>query len=56
MLAALDKASLGRPVLLRDDSLHNRWVNSRALEIMGIGSASRPWSPAAAPIPASRAP
>jgi len=40
MLAALDKASLGRPVLLRDDSLHNRWVNSRALEIMGIGAAT----------------
>jgi predicted amidohydrolase YtcJ len=38
MLAALDEASGGRPVLLRDDSLHNRWVNSRALEIMGIGA------------------
>jgi predicted amidohydrolase YtcJ len=30
---ALDKASQGGPVMLRDDSLHNRWVNSRALEI-----------------------
>jgi predicted amidohydrolase YtcJ len=40
MLAALDKASLGRPVMLRDDSLHNRWVNSRALEILGIDAAS----------------
>ena len=40
-LAALDKASLGRPVLLRDDSLHNRWANSRALEIMGIDAASQ---------------
>jgi predicted amidohydrolase YtcJ len=39
-LAALDEASLGRPVLLRDDSLHNRWVNSRALEIMGVDAAS----------------
>jgi predicted amidohydrolase YtcJ len=36
MLAALDKASQGRPVMLRDDSLHNRWVNSRALEILGV--------------------
>ncbi len=36
MLAALDKASLGRPVMLRDDSLHNRWVNSRALELLGV--------------------
>jgi hypothetical protein len=40
MLAALDKASQGRPVMLRDDSLHNRWVNSRALEILGIGPGS----------------
>jgi predicted amidohydrolase YtcJ len=40
MLAALDEASLGRPVMLRDDSLHNRWVNSRALEIMGVDSAT----------------
>nr|WP_297537386.1 amidohydrolase family protein [Amycolatopsis sp.] len=35
-LAALDEAARGRPVLLRDDSLHNRWVNSRALQIMGV--------------------
>jgi predicted amidohydrolase YtcJ len=34
--AALDEAGLGRPVMLRDDSLHNRWVNSRALELAGI--------------------
>ena len=40
MLTALDKASLGRPVMLRDDSLHNRWINSRALEILGIDAAS----------------
>jgi predicted amidohydrolase YtcJ len=40
MLEALDNASLGRPVMLRDDSLHNRWVNSRALEILGINAAS----------------
>jgi hypothetical protein len=38
MLAALDQASLGRPVLLRDDSLHNRWVNSPALRILGVDS------------------
>jgi hypothetical protein len=40
-LAALDTASLGRPVLLRDDSLHNRWVNSRALDIMGVDAATQ---------------
>ena len=33
---ALDAASAGRPVMLRDDSLHNRWVNSRAIELMGL--------------------
>lgn len=36
-LAALDAAAGGRPVLLRDDSMHNRWVSSRALELMGVG-------------------
>ncbi|MFL4473541.1 amidohydrolase [Paeniglutamicibacter sp. MACA_103] len=36
-LAELDAAAGGRPVLLRDDSMHNRWVNSRALELMGVG-------------------
>lgn len=35
--ADLDAASLGRPVMLRDDSLHNRWVNSAALDVIGIG-------------------
>jgi hypothetical protein len=40
MLAALDEASLGRPVMVRDDSLHNRWVNSRAMEILGVNAAS----------------
>lgn len=34
-LAALDAAAGGRPVLLRDDSYHNRWVNSKAFELMG---------------------
>jgi predicted amidohydrolase YtcJ len=35
-LARLDEAGGGRPVLLRDDSMHNRWVSSRALELMGV--------------------
>jgi predicted amidohydrolase YtcJ len=35
-LAKLDAASLGRPVLLRDDSYHNRWVNSETLRRCGI--------------------
>lgn len=39
-LAALDEAGGGRPVLLRDDSMHNRWVNHRALQIMGVGEHS----------------
>jgi len=34
--AALDAASAEHPVMLRDDSQHSRWVNSRALEIMGV--------------------
>lgn len=36
-LAALDEAGGGLPVLLRDDSMHNRWVSTRALEIIGVG-------------------
>ncbi|WP_406691228.1 amidohydrolase [Saccharopolyspora sp. ID03-671] len=36
-LARLDRAAGGRPVLLRDDTMHNRWVSSRALELMGVG-------------------
>lgn len=39
-LAALDSAAGGRPVLLRDDSMHNRWVNTRALELMGVTAES----------------
>jgi len=35
-LAALDAVSGAHPVMLRDDSQHNRWVNSRALELIGI--------------------
>lgn len=40
MLAALDAASAGRPVMLRDDSLHNRWVNSRAMKLLGISAST----------------
>lgn len=35
-LAKLDAASLGHPVLLRDDSYHNRWCNSEALRRCGV--------------------
>ncbi|MFF2298210.1 amidohydrolase [Arthrobacter sp. NPDC058127] len=35
-LASLDEAAGGRPVLLRDDSMHNRWVNTRALDLMRV--------------------
>src|SRR5690606_25068856 len=37
---ALDDAAGGRPVMLADDSRHNRWVNTRALELAGITEAS----------------
>ncbi|MGF2507963.1 amidohydrolase family protein, partial [Ralstonia pseudosolanacearum] len=36
-LAALDRASKGLPVLLRDDTFHNRWANSVVLQRAGIG-------------------
>lgn len=35
-LADLDHASAGHPVMLRDDTMHNRWVNTAALQLMGI--------------------
>ncbi len=35
-LRRLDEATGGRPALLKDDSKHNRWANSRALELAGI--------------------
>ncbi len=35
-LARLDEAAGGRPVLLRDDTQHNRWVNSVTLALMGV--------------------
>ncbi|WP_314148928.1 amidohydrolase [uncultured Leifsonia sp.] len=37
---ALDAAAGGRPVLLTDDSHHNRWASSRALELAGIDAAT----------------
>ncbi|GII92908.1 amidohydrolase [Sinosporangium siamense] len=40
-LRLLDEASRGRPVLLRDDTLHNRWANSRAMRLAGIDQYSR---------------
>lgn len=39
-LAELDAASGGRPVMLRDDTYHNRWVNSEALRLAGIDKAT----------------
>jgi predicted amidohydrolase YtcJ len=36
----LDQAAGGRPVLLKDDSKHNRWANTRALELAGIDDAT----------------
>ncbi|MFE9577252.1 amidohydrolase [Nocardia sp. NPDC006044] len=40
VLRRLDRAAGGRPVLLRDDSCHNRWVSSRAMELAGLSGAS----------------
>ncbi|MFT3798300.1 amidohydrolase [Microbacterium sp.] len=40
--ARLDEAAGGRPVMLSDDSHHNKWVNSRALELAGISADSIP--------------
>lgn len=37
-LAALDDVSGDHPVLLTDDSLHNRWANSLAMQKAGIGA------------------
>ena len=36
-LARFDAATSGRPAVLKDDSKHNRWANSRALELSSIG-------------------
>ncbi|MBR1177172.1 amidohydrolase [Bradyrhizobium sp. KB893862 SZCCT0404] len=35
-LAKLDAAAQGRPVLLRDETYHNRWCSSEALRLAGI--------------------
>ena len=35
-LARLDEAAGGRPVMLSDDSHHNRWVSTRAMELAGV--------------------
>jgi predicted amidohydrolase YtcJ len=34
--AELNAASLGHPVLLRDDSYHNRWASAEALRLSGV--------------------
>ncbi|THF57787.1 amidohydrolase [Ollibium composti] len=39
-LRLLDEASLGRPVLLRDDTYHNRWVNTAAMRVAGVTAAN----------------
>jgi predicted amidohydrolase YtcJ len=35
-LALLDAASPGNPVMLRDETMHNRWVNTAAMRALGI--------------------
>ena len=40
----LDDAAGGRPVMLMEDSRHNRWANTRALELAGITATSIPSS------------
>ncbi|WP_125100240.1 amidohydrolase [Leucobacter chromiireducens] len=37
-LERLDQAAGGRPVMLSDDSHHNRWVSTRALELAGVSA------------------
>ncbi|MBI4047761.1 MAG: amidohydrolase family protein, partial [Devosia nanyangense] len=39
-LAQLDAAALGHPVCLRDETAHNRWVNSEAMRLAGIDETS----------------
>ncbi len=38
----LDEASGGRPAVIVEDSRHNRWANSRALELAGITASTIP--------------
>lgn len=40
-LARLDAVTGGRPALLKDDSKHNRWANSKALELAGIDNSTK---------------
>ncbi|MFJ2550693.1 amidohydrolase [Microbacterium sp. NPDC087591] len=40
----LDEAAGGRPVVLVEDSRHNRWANTRALQLAGITADSIPAS------------
>lgn len=39
-LRQLDAVSGGHPVFLRDDTFHNRWINSEALRLAGIVAAT----------------
>lgn len=39
-LKQLDAVSRGRPVIFRDDTAHNAWVNSRVLELAGIDAST----------------
>ncbi|HKQ84943.1 MAG TPA: amidohydrolase [Steroidobacteraceae bacterium] len=39
--ADLDAVSAGKPVVLRDDSAHNRWCNSAALAAAGITASTK---------------
>ena len=39
-LKQLDAVSAGRPVIFRDDTAHNAWVNSRVLELAGIDAST----------------
>ena len=41
-LRRLDEASAGHPTVIRDDSYHNRWVNSEVLRLAGIQAGSTP--------------
>ena len=41
-LRLLDDVSGGRPVVLRDDTFHNRWVNSEVLRRAGIRAGATP--------------
>lgn len=40
-LAALDAVTPGRAVMLRDDTYHNRWVNSEAMRRAGVTGANK---------------